>query len=84
MITPTKGIAADRALLTLGAQMLRLLDEPMSVSGLWRRLELWRAANGHRSALSYAWFVLGLDVLYALRLIDFVDGEIAIARGERA
>ncbi|WP_408059263.1 ABC-three component system middle component 6 [Streptomyces mirabilis] len=43
MITPTKGIAPDRCLLAIGAQVLLQLDEPRSVSQTWARLKAWRS-----------------------------------------
>ena len=35
MILPTKGLALDRALLSVGAEVLRRLDRPKTVSRLW-------------------------------------------------
>ena len=73
MITPTKGIAPDSALLAIGAQVLMQLDQPLTVSQAWARLREWRSSNGHSPAMSFGWFVLALDVLYALGVIEFQD-----------
>lgn len=35
MILPTKHLREDRALITVGAELLKLLDEPKTVSHLW-------------------------------------------------
>ena len=35
MILPTKHIRPDRALIGVGAEVLGLLVQPMTVSGLW-------------------------------------------------
>ena len=70
MITPTKGIAPDRSLLAVGAQIAMQLDSPLTVSQTWSRLREWRVANGHTAPLSFGWFVLALDTLYALGIID--------------
>lgn len=35
MILPTKGISPSKALLSIGAGILRELDEPKTVSRLW-------------------------------------------------
>ena len=35
MIQPTKGISIDRALLTVGAQILQQLDQPTTVTAAW-------------------------------------------------
>jgi hypothetical protein len=42
MIIPTKGISADRALLTVGAQILQQLDQPRTVSASWHALTRFR------------------------------------------
>lgn len=75
MILPTKGVAADRALLSIGADVLRKLDRPKTVS------LLWDSVRDRRSSLletvSYDWFLLSLDLLYTLGAIDFEDGRLA-------
>ncbi|SEE70678.1 ABC-three component system middle component 6 [Ruania alba] len=76
MITPTKGIAPQRALLTVGAQIAQVLDEPMTVSQVWSRFARWRTSNGHNAAVSFSWFVLALDTLYALGAIRLEAGLI--------
>ncbi|MDP9795979.1 hypothetical protein J2S43_004491 [Catenuloplanes nepalensis] len=70
MITPTKGIAPQRALVVVGAQVLQLLDRPMTVSQTWARLKEWRSGHGHHAPLPFWWFVLSLDVLYALGVLE--------------
>lgn len=70
MIAPTKGIAPDRALLAVGAQIAMQLDRPLTVSQTWSRLREWRQENGHSAPLSFGWFVLALDILHALGAID--------------
>ncbi|MGN9890423.1 ABC-three component system middle component 6 [Micromonospora sp. L31] len=70
MIAPTKGIAPQRALLVVGAQILRILDQPMTISQTWTRLREWRAANGHHTPVPFWWFVLSLDVLFALGTLE--------------
>ncbi|MGW2020875.1 ABC-three component system middle component 6 [Streptomyces decoyicus] len=70
MITPTKGISPDRALLAVGAQIAMQLDRPLTVSQTWARLREWRRENGHPDPLSFGWFVLALDVLHALGIVD--------------
>jgi hypothetical protein len=74
MITPTKGIAPDRALLSVGAQVLQQLNEPTSVSQVWFKLKTWRNEQGHQAPIAFGWFTLALDILYAMGLIEFQDG----------
>jgi hypothetical protein len=79
MITPTKGIAPDRALLTVGAQIASVIDEPITVSQAWSRLRAWRDAHGHKSPVPFWWFTLALDVLFALGIVAF-DGDLLVLR----
>lgn len=74
MITPTKGIAPQRALLSIGAQIADVLTEPMTVSQTWSRLQAWREEHGHNATVSFSWFVLALDSLYALRAVRLESG----------
>ncbi|OQM78050.1 ABC-three component system middle component 6 [Rhodococcus sp. 66b] len=76
MITPTKGIAPQRALLTIAAQVSLTLTEPMTVSQAWTALKTWRAKNANNSALPFSWFVLALDVLYSLGALQMQNGLI--------
>lgn len=70
MIAPTKGIAPHWSLLVVGAQILQILDQPMTVSQAWTRLQRWRTANGCPVPVPFWWFVLSLDVLYALGVVE--------------
>jgi hypothetical protein len=81
MITPTKGIAPDRSLLAVGAQILLQLEKPLTVSQAWARLKSWREAHDHQSPLSFGWFVLALDVLYALGTVSMEQDLIVKGRG---
>jgi len=79
MIAPTKGIAPERSLVVVGAQILRLLDQPMTVSQTWTRLREWRNTNGHHAPVPFWWFALALDVLYALGVVE-LDQELLTRR----
>ncbi|MFD7049656.1 ABC-three component system middle component 6 [Streptomyces mirabilis] len=73
MITPTRSIAPDRALLSVGAQILLQLEEPRTVSQAWARMKAWRTENGYGSPIPFGWFVLALDVLYAMDAVALID-----------
>lgn len=45
MILPTKHLREDRALITVGAELLKLLDEPKTVSRLWDEIQRTRTAR---------------------------------------
>lgn len=74
MIQPTKGITVDRALLTVGAQVMQQIEEPTTVSAIWHSLKEWRRENGYRGNLSYSWFILALDTLHALGILTYENG----------
>ncbi len=79
MLAATKGIAPQRSLLVVGAQILQLLDQPTTISQVWTRLRDWRTANGYHAPIPFGWFVLALDVLYALGVVE-LDRELLSRR----
>lgn len=83
MIVPTKGIAPDRSLLAVGAQIAMQLDQPRTVSQTWSRLREWRKHNDHPTPVSFGWFVLALDTLYALGAVE-LRGDLLMRRGAGA
>lgn len=76
MILPTKRVEEDRALLTLGAKILDKLREPKTVSRLWDEVKRAEENEHHSSLVTYDWFVLSLDLLYALGTIDLEHGRL--------
>jgi hypothetical protein len=80
VITPTKGIAPDRALLAVGAQIAMELDTPATVSQAWARLTARRARLRHHAPVSFGWFVLALDVLHALGVVELRDDLLVLTR----
>lgn len=81
MILPAKHLGADRAILGVGAEILKYLDRPSTVSGLWHRVRTNRqAVEGW--PLSFDWFVLALDFLYASGAVEYEAGKISAS--ERA
>lgn len=78
MILPSKHLPQDRALLTVGAHVLTLLAHPKTISALWEelnRLDAGLAATPRR--ITYDWFLLALDLLYALGIIELESGLVA-------
>lgn len=74
MILPTKRLGQDRAMLTVGADVLSLLDEPKTVSRLWEELQQSRDRRLGVRAVTYDWFILTLDLLYALHAVEMERG----------
>lgn len=74
MILPTKHLAQDRALLTIGATILPRLQQPLTVSALWEQLSSDPALKSKAAPLRYDSFVLTLDLLYLIGAIQIEDG----------
>lgn len=76
MILPSRHLPQDRALLTVGGHVLVYLSRPKTVSALWE--ELNRHQEGVTATLprriTYDWFLLALDLLYALGTIELDCG----------
>ncbi|MEU9888464.1 ABC-three component system middle component 6 [Sphaerisporangium sp. NPDC051017] len=80
MIVPTKGVAPQRALLAVGAQVVLATErQPVTISQAWRRLLAWRESNNHHSPLTFSWFALSLDLLYAMGLVE-LEQDVLIFR----
>ncbi|NQU37987.1 MAG: hypothetical protein HQ526_10395 [Actinobacteria bacterium] len=74
MILPSKHLAQDRALLTVGAAILRHLSHPVTVSALWEQMP--RSAKDQKapSPLRYDAFVLALDLLFLIGALELREG----------
>lgn len=78
MILPSKHMPQDRALLSVGAHVLKFLTHPKTVSALWE--ELNRQNTGLATPprrITYDWFMLALDLLYTLGAIELESGLVA-------
>ena len=70
MILPTKGIPPSKALVTVGGDVLEVLGaSALTTSALWMRTVESRSARS-RPRISFDWFVLALDFLFAIKAID--------------
>ena len=76
MILPTKHLRPERAMLTVGAEVLRLLTEPKTVSRLWDELKRAMDERSSTRKVNYDWFVLTLDFLYMLGAVEMDQGRI--------
>lgn len=76
MILPTKRLSQDRSLLYVGAEVLRLVDEPKTVSRIWQELQSARSTQSGFAPLTYDWFVLSLDLLFLVNAIRIERGRI--------
>jgi hypothetical protein len=71
MILPSKHIPAPRSLAGIGADILRSLDTPKTVSEAWTRTKTLRA--DYSIPLTFDWFILALSWLYAISAIEYHD-----------
>jgi hypothetical protein len=75
MILPTKHISQDRALLTVGSHILKQLNKRKTVSALWEKIiSEYNVMQDASHGISYDWFVLALDLLFAIDAIEIKDG----------
>lgn len=73
MLLPTKKLTPSRSIIGIGADVLSLLDEPKTVSRLWSEFKIKRSDE---SPVTFDWFVLALDLLYALAAVNTDRGLI--------
>lgn len=76
MILPTKHLGPERAMLTIGAEILGFLTEPKTVSRLWNELSNIKRERSSTRIINYDWFILSLDLLYMLGSIEMDHGRI--------
>ena len=75
MILPSKHLPQNRALLTVGGHILTFLTRPKTVSALWEELNRHEVGvTDMPRRITYDWFLLSLDLLYALGTIELESG----------
>ena len=74
MIFPTKHLPAERALLGVGAEILRALVQPRTMANLWDDMRSHRSADSKWPVLDYRWFVLAIDLLYIIGAVELKRG----------
>ncbi|OJF99403.1 ABC-three component system middle component 6 [Pararhizobium antarcticum] len=75
MILPGKHLKPDRALLTIGSEILAVMTKGTStVSMVWDDVRALRNKQDYASPLPFDWFILALSLLYAMGAVD-LDGD---------
>ncbi len=74
MIMPTKYLREDEALIGVSAALLPLLEKSRNLS------VLWEAAKKIDAIGSFERFILAMDFLYMLGLVDVRNNEIVSIR----
>lgn len=80
MILPTRTLSPSRSLLGIGAEILRLLDQPKGVSRLWTEYRDMKATIPNTPRIPFGWFVLALDLLYVLGAVEYKRRRLVKAR----
>lgn len=70
MLLPTKGVSAQRALMTVGSDLLEALQTPKSVSSLWENYKE-RERIGATDHVTFDWFSLALASLFAIEVVEW-------------
>jgi hypothetical protein len=78
MILPAKHLRHDRALIHVGAEILAQVGDGRTVSELWERVRIARAASPGIAPLSFDWFVLSLVFLYVISALEMTDGLVRV------
>lgn len=78
MILPTKRLSIESSLLGVGADVLRLLNQPKTVSRIWEELkDVRQRLNDRGERLTFEWFVLALDFLFLVDAISLQEGALS-------
>lgn len=70
MIMPSKYLREDEALIGVSAELLKLIGENSNLS------MLWETAKKNNAVGNFERFILSLDLLYLMGLIDFYNNKI--------
>lgn len=71
MLLPTKGVSAERALMTVGSDLLEALQTPKSVSSLWEHYKERERTSGSNDHITFDWFSLALASLFAIDVVEW-------------
>lgn len=82
MILPTKGIPPQKALLTMGAEVLRVLREGKTVSRLWD--DFRKGCEQRNVDVTFDWFILSVDLLFVLGVVELERGRLRRTANRRA
>ena len=76
MILPSKHLRANRALLTVAAEILYLLDDKSTVRSLWADLKKKHSESLRINDVPFDWYILSLDLLFLMGIVEHKNGKI--------
>lgn len=78
MILPSKKLRPENSLIYIGGKVLKILDEPKTVSSVWQVLKEQQSHNLSTRPLkfTYDWFVLSLDILFTIGALELREGRL--------
>ncbi|MEZ9625475.1 ABC-three component system middle component 6 [Aliivibrio fischeri] len=76
MILPTKHLSPDRALISIASDVLNFIDNRATVSSIWEELQLKQKKECRVGEVPYDWFILSLDLLFIMGIIEERSGFI--------
>lgn len=76
MIFPTKHLPIKRALISISAEVYELIGDKSTTSSIWEEYSKMLSKSLRTADVSYDWFILSIDLLYLLKMIEFRDGFI--------
>lgn len=74
MILPSKHLSEERALLTIGATILRRLVNPMTPSAMWEKIRRACEQGEISAPVRFDTWILALDLLFIIGAIELRDG----------
>jgi len=76
MIFPSKHLSPNRALITIAAEVYECIQGKQTVSSIWEEYKKSLNSTFRISEVSFDWFILSVDLLFLMGLIDSYDGYI--------
>jgi len=69
----------ERSLLGLGADLIRLLHEPMSESQLWTAVQELKKSD--KTPLTFEWYILSISMLFSIGVVELRNGRLYLRKG---
>lgn len=76
MILPTKHLRPDRALISVASEIFEFINKRSTVSSIWNALQDKNKVLLEGRTVPFDWFILALDLLYLMDLVEEKSGFI--------